>query len=85
MQTNENNNLAQLFKGASLLRFEDKLRQIAATEIEDIDEAAGGCVTVGAEEFSAPMEIDLPGRGKCSSMLVRNPGSGALQELFQVL
>jgi hypothetical protein len=31
------------------------------------------------------MEIDLPGRGRCASMVVRNPGSGALQELFQVL
>jgi hypothetical protein len=40
---------------------------------------------VGAEEFSAIIEIDLPGRGKCKTMLVRNPGSGALQELFQIL
>jgi len=31
------------------------------------------------------MTIALPGRGKCASMLVRNPGSGALQELFQVV
>ena len=37
MQTYDNN-LAQHFKGASLLRFEDKLRQIAETEIEDIEE-----------------------------------------------
>ena len=54
-------------------------------QIGDIDEAASACAAVGAEEFSAPVEIDLPGRGKCSSMLVRNPGSGALQELFQVI
>jgi len=54
-------------------------------QIGDIDEAASACTAVGAEEFSAPIEIDLPGRGKCSSMLVRNPGSGALQELFQVI
>jgi catechol 2,3-dioxygenase-like lactoylglutathione lyase family enzyme len=54
-------------------------------QIGDIDVAASACAAVSAEEFSAPMEIDLPGRGKCSSMLVRNPGSGALQELFQVL
>jgi hypothetical protein len=31
------------------------------------------------------MEVDLPGRGNCASMVVRNPGSGALQELFQVI
>ena len=54
-------------------------------QIGDIDEAASACAAVGAEEFSTPLEIDLPGRGKCSSMLVRNPGSGALQELFQVI
>ncbi|MDH3978040.1 MAG: VOC family protein [Gammaproteobacteria bacterium] len=54
-------------------------------QINDINEAASGCAAVGAEVFSAPTEIDLPGRGKCASMLVRNPGSGALQELFQAL
>jgi catechol 2,3-dioxygenase-like lactoylglutathione lyase family enzyme len=54
-------------------------------QVADLAEAAAGCVAVGAEEFSAPVEINLPGRGKCKSMLVRNPGSGALQELFQVL
>ncbi len=54
-------------------------------QIGDIDEMASACAAVGAEEFSAPMEIDLPGRGKCASMVVRNPGSGALQELFQVI
>ena len=53
-------------------------------EIGDIKEAAKACAAVGAEVYSAPMDIDLPGRGKCASMLVRNPGSGALQELFRV-
>lgn len=54
-------------------------------QIGDLDEIASACAAVGAEEFSAPIQIDLPGRGKCASMLVRNPGSGALQELFQVI
>ncbi|MFQ5636262.1 MAG: VOC family protein [Gammaproteobacteria bacterium] len=54
-------------------------------QVGDIDEAAGACAAVDAEVFSAPMEIDLPGRGQCASMVVRNPGSGALQELFQAL
>ena len=53
-------------------------------QVGDIDAAASACAAVGAEEFSAPMEIDLPGRGQCTAMVVRNPGSGALQELFQV-
>jgi hypothetical protein len=54
-------------------------------QVADLDEAAKGCATVGAAVFSAPMDIDLPGRGRCASMIVRNPGSGALQELFQAL
>jgi catechol 2,3-dioxygenase-like lactoylglutathione lyase family enzyme len=58
---------------------------VQSFQVPDIHEAAGGCGEVGAEEFSATMEIDLPGRGKCQSMIVRNPGSGALQELFQVI
>ncbi len=53
-------------------------------EVADLDETARACAAVGAEVFSGPMEIDLPGRGQCTSMVVRNPGSGALQELFQV-
>ncbi|MBT8441619.1 MAG: VOC family protein [Gammaproteobacteria bacterium] len=54
-------------------------------QIADIGKAASACAAVGAKEFSAPTEIDLPGRGECKSMIVRNPGSGALQELFEVL
>jgi catechol 2,3-dioxygenase-like lactoylglutathione lyase family enzyme len=54
-------------------------------QVSDLDQTARASAAVGAEEFSAPMEIDLPGRGRCAAMVVRNPGSGALQELFQVL
>jgi len=52
-------------------------------QVADIAEAAKACAAVDAEVFSPPVEIDLPGRGQCRAMLVRNPGSGALQELFQ--
>jgi hypothetical protein len=54
-------------------------------QIADLDSAISGCAAVGADKFSAPLEIDLPGRGACKAILVRNPGSGALQELFEVL
>ena len=54
-------------------------------QVGDIDAAASASAAVGAKVFSGPLEIDLPGRGKCTSLVVRNPGSGALQELFQVL
>ncbi len=52
-------------------------------QMEDLDETARACAAVGAEVFTGPVDIDLPGRGPCRSMVVRNPGSGALQELFQ--
>jgi catechol 2,3-dioxygenase-like lactoylglutathione lyase family enzyme len=52
-------------------------------QINDIAETVSACAAVGAEVFSAAIEIDLPGRGRCKAILVRNPGSGALQELFQ--
>ncbi len=54
-------------------------------EVSDLQATARACAAVGAEVFSGPAEIDLPGRGHCTAMIVRNPGSGALQELFQVL
>jgi catechol 2,3-dioxygenase-like lactoylglutathione lyase family enzyme len=54
-------------------------------QIADIAAAAKACAAVDAEVFSPPAEIDLPGRGNCKAMLVRNPGSGALQELFQIM
>ena len=53
-------------------------------QVEDLQAAAKECAGLGVEEFTAPLDIDLPGRGSCVSMIVRNPGSGALQELFQV-
>lgn len=54
-------------------------------QVGNLVETATACAAVGSEVFTAPMTIDLPGRGRCSAMIVRNPGSGALQELFEVL
>jgi catechol 2,3-dioxygenase-like lactoylglutathione lyase family enzyme len=54
-------------------------------QVADLDETARACAAIDTELFSGPAELDLPGRNKCRSMIVRNPGSGALQELFQVL
>lgn len=53
--------------------------------VGDLKTTALQCEEIGVEVYSAPVEIELPGRGRCASMLVRNPGSGALQELFQRL
>ena len=54
-------------------------------QVPDLAETARGAAAVGAEIWSGPLELDLPGRGRCRAMVVRNPGSGVLQELFQVL
>lgn len=54
-------------------------------QVTDLAETARACAAVGAEVFSGPAELDLPGRGRCAALIVRNPGSGALQEIFQIL
>jgi catechol 2,3-dioxygenase-like lactoylglutathione lyase family enzyme len=53
-------------------------------QVVDLAETAKACAATGAAVYSGPTEIDLPGRGPCAAMIVRNPGSGALQELFQL-
>lgn len=52
-------------------------------QVANLTETAKACAAVGAEVYTAPMTIDLPGRGQRKAMIVRNPGSGALQELFE--
>jgi hypothetical protein len=49
--------------------------------VADFDRAAATCRELGVEEFSPEMTTDLPGFGLRRTMVVRNPGSGALQEL----
>ncbi|MBM4196412.1 MAG: VOC family protein [Gammaproteobacteria bacterium] len=53
-------------------------------EVSNLDETARACAAIGVQTYSKPTEIDLPGRGRCRAMIVRNPGSGALQEMYQV-
>jgi len=54
-------------------------------QVRDLNQCLDACTAIGTEIFSGPMEIDLPGRGRCRAAIVHNPGSGALQELFQVI
>lgn len=51
-------------------------------QVANVVESAQACLAVGAEVVTPPTTIDLPGRGKRLAMIVKNPGSGALQELF---
>lgn len=52
-------------------------------EVADLDRTAKEAAALGAEVYSGPADIELPGRGRCRATIVRNPGSGVLQELFQ--
>ena len=48
---------------------------------DDFDRAMASCKELGVEEFSPEITTDLPGFGVRRTIIVRNPGSGALQEL----
>jgi catechol 2,3-dioxygenase-like lactoylglutathione lyase family enzyme len=58
---------------------------VQSFEVPDFAAAEQGCAELGVEIYSPAIDIELPGRGLCRAMLVRNPGSGALQEVFQPL
>ena len=51
--------------------------------VTGLDEAARKCRALKAEIVSAPQHTPWPGSGSVSAMLVRNPGSGALQVLME--
>ncbi|MSO64491.1 MAG: hypothetical protein EXQ85_01580 [Alphaproteobacteria bacterium] len=48
-------------------------------EVLDLARAAAVFSRLGAEVFSPADDLSIPGIGKCWAMIVRNPGSGALQ------
>lgn len=51
--------------------------------VPDLETAHTFCREARVEVFSPPDEIDLPGLGRVGSMIVRNPGSGALMQFLQ--
>ena len=53
--------------------------------VADIARVVATCEKLGVEVFTPVTELELPGLGRCATMLVRNPGSGALQEIAQPL
>ena len=52
-------------------------------QVNDLNLVANECINIDVDIISGPEEITLPGRGLCRAMVVHNPGSGALQEIFQ--
>lgn len=51
--------------------------------VPDLAAAAAEADKLGAEVFSPPMTLDIPGFGRRQAMILRNTGSGALQQIVQ--
>jgi len=52
--------------------------------VKNINEAKAACEASRCEVYTPLMDINMPGVGACTSYIVRNPGSGALQQLIQL-
>ncbi len=52
--------------------------------VKNIVETKAACEQMRCEVYAPLMTIDMPGVGACTSYTVRNPGSGALQQLIQI-
>jgi catechol 2,3-dioxygenase-like lactoylglutathione lyase family enzyme len=53
--------------------------------VRDLAAALAVAAALGAETYSAPLELSMPALGTSLSAVVRNPASGALHELIQRL
>lgn len=53
-----------------------------AFEVDDLDAAVDECAALGVETAAPRGVIEIPGLGPREQLLVRNPGSGALQWLL---
>ncbi len=51
--------------------------------VPDLAQTERDCAALGVEVYTPRMTIDFPGMGKRMITTVRNPGSGALQQLVQ--
>ncbi len=51
--------------------------------VPSLDKAIAACAAVGAETFSSPVKIEIPGVGTVNALMVRNPGSGALMQIYE--
>jgi len=53
--------------------------------VKNLDEAKAASDALGCDTYTQSLEIDIPGFGPSRTMIVRNPGSGALQQLIQAV
>ena len=51
--------------------------------VPDLDWVEKECAKMGVEVYTPRMTLDLPGLGARMVTTVRNPGSGALQQIVQ--
>ena len=51
--------------------------------VPSLDVALKTAAKVGAETFSGPEDLNVPGIGAIRAAIVRNPGSGSLMQLFE--
>jgi catechol 2,3-dioxygenase-like lactoylglutathione lyase family enzyme len=52
--------------------------------VKDLNAAKAAADDLRCEVYTAPLEINIPGFGQTRTTIVRNPGSGALQQLIEV-
>ncbi|MCB2108868.1 MAG: hypothetical protein KDE14_14260 [Rhodobacteraceae bacterium] len=52
--------------------------------VKSLDEAETACTELKCEVYTPRMSMDIPGLGACQVLTVRNPGSGALQQIVQL-
>jgi catechol 2,3-dioxygenase-like lactoylglutathione lyase family enzyme len=51
--------------------------------VPDLRAALEAARSIGVSPATAPVELDMPGLGRVTTAMLRNPGSGALHELIQ--
>jgi catechol 2,3-dioxygenase-like lactoylglutathione lyase family enzyme len=51
--------------------------------VPDLGAALDDCAPLGVETYTPRMTLDVPGLGRVDTAIVRNPGSGALQQMVQ--
>lgn len=52
--------------------------------VKDLSEAETACKALRCDIYTPRMAVMIPGLGRTQSLIVRNPGSGALQHLVQL-
>ncbi|MDA0369569.1 MAG: VOC family protein [Proteobacteria bacterium] len=51
--------------------------------VPDLDAALADCAALSVETYTPRMTLEVPGLARVDTAIVRNPGSGALQQLVQ--